>query len=423
MPRQQLCPTYIALIAFLTPSLPAFAGQEVTMDSYIQKTVEASPAATAIISEIQGMEANAIETEQRANPTLQADVTAATNNAPATSSNYGREVEVQLEQPLRGSDFGIRKNYALAIRAAKNGEQKARLLDLSHDATRAYTDLWLAQEKIALLDRLVADAKRQIKTVKQAVSQGFADKGEAQILITESNELDLQKQKLKAERRIFLNTFSRLAGMPAEDYTLAAPPARQLPANKDALTNIAANEASIRSLLLNRRAIAERRLDTAKADADIPEITPRADVRHDFTDGSSALLLGVKVQLPLWSRNQAETLRAQAEYTSTDRSLKALDEGDFSSVLENAWQSAKDDQNISEQYRISIVPGWRDVEKLTERKLELGQASIFDLWQARTKVLESETKSLEARRDAVEAVLTLENLTGAPFVTVSGKGK
>jgi outer membrane protein TolC len=169
--------------------------------------------------------------------------------------------------------------------------------------------------------------------------------------------------------------------------------------------------------------MAERRLAAAQADAALPEITPRADVRRDFTSGSSSLLLGVKVQLPLWSRNQAEAMRAQAEYASTDRSLKALDESNFSSVLENAWQSAQDDQNIAEQYRISIVPGWRDVEKLTEKKLGLGQASIFDLWQVRTKVLESETKSLEARQDAVEAVLTLENLTGAAFTAISEKGK
>jgi len=416
MTKKQSCLPGTALIAFLTISLPAFAGQDMTMDGYIQKTMEASPAAAAIIGEIQGMEANALEKEQRANPTLQADATAVRNNS-------GREVEIEFEQPLRGSDFGARKNYALAIRAVKNGEQKARLLDLAHDATRAYTDLWLAQEKIALLDSLVADAKRQIKVVQKAVSQGIADKGEAQILATEASELDLKKQKLASEHRILLNEFSRLAGMPVEDHALAAPPVRQLPGDKGMLENIAMNEASVRSLLTGRRAIAERRLATAKADADLPEVAPRAVVRHDFTGDSSSLLLGVRIQLPLWSRNQAETMRAQAEYTSTDRSLKALEESSFSSVLENAWQSAEDDQNIAEQYRTSIVPGWRDVENLTEKKLGLGQASIFDLWQVRTKVLESETKSLEAQQDAVEAVLTLENLTGAPFAAVAGKGK
>ena len=416
MTRQQSYPTCMALMAFLIISLPVFAGQEMTMDGYIQKTVDASPAAAAIIGEIQGMEAKATETEQHPNPTLQVDVATISNNS-------SREVEIQLEQPLRGSDFGVRKNYALAIRATKNGEQKARLLGLAHDATRAYLDLWLTQQKIAMLDRLVTDAKRQIKTVKQAVSQGIADKGEAEILVTESSELDLQKQKLKAEQRIFLNTFSRLAGIPSEEYALTAPPVRQLPDSKGTLISIAENEASIRSLLISSRSMAERRLATAKADADIPEITPRADIKHDSMNGSSSLSLGVRVQLPIWSRNQAETMRAQAEYTSASRSLEALDESNFSSALENAWQSAKDDQNIAEQYRISIVPGWRDVEKLTEKKMGLGQASIFDLWQARTKVLESETKCLEARQDAAEAVLALENLTGAPFATVSGKGK
>lgn len=416
MTKKQFFLPGAALIALLTISLPAFAGQVMTMDGYIQKTVEASPATAAILGEIQGMEANALETEQRANPSLQADVTAVRNNS-------GREVEVEFEQPLRGSDFGARKNYAMAIRAVKNGEQKTRLLNLAHDAARAYTDLWLSQEKMALLDRLIADAKRQAKAVKQAVSQGVVDQGEAQILVTEANELEIEKQKLQAEHRILLNAFTRLAGIPPEAYVLSAPPQRQLPESGAELSSISMNEASIRSLLTGRRAVAERRLATAKADAVLPEITPRAVARRDFTDDSSSLTVGVRVQLPIWSRNQAETLRAQAEFASTDRSLKVLDEDNFLTVLENAWQSAKDHQAIAERYRASIVPGWRDVAKLTEQKLSIGQASIFDLWQARSRVLESETKSLEARQTAVESVLTLENLTGTAFSIVSKKGK
>ena len=65
MIKKQFCLSGVAFIALLALSLPAFAGQEMTMDGYIQKTVEASPAAAAAIAEIQGMEATAIETGQR----------------------------------------------------------------------------------------------------------------------------------------------------------------------------------------------------------------------------------------------------------------------------------------------------------------------------------------------------------------------
>ena len=68
------------------------------------------------------------------------------------------------------------------------------------------------------------------------------------------------------------------------------------------------------------------------------------------------------------------------------------------------------------------MPSWRNVQKLTEKKLGLGQASVFDLWQTRTRVLDSETQALESRRAAVESVLTLENLSGVAFTAPVVKG-
>ena len=402
--------------ALLVGAPKAFAEPGITLDSYLQTTMTHSPEAATVMAEVQGLEANAIEAEQRSNPTLQADMT-------AVRKGTGRELEVELEQPLRGSDFGARKNYAIAIRATKNPEQKAKLLALSHEATRAYADLWLSQEKLSLVGRLAADAKRQMEIIKDAVAAGTTDSAEAKILSTEVAELELQKSFLSAERRTLLNAFVRLAGLPAKDYQLAVPPARELPKTTDMLVKMAENEASIRAILAGRRGIAERRLATAQADAVLPEIAPRAVLRKDFSNDKDSVLLGIRVALPLWSRNQAEVLRARADYESTGTALKALKENDFPAVLKNAWRAAKDSEVIASQYRNAVVPGWRDVEKLTESRLSVGQATIFDLWQARTRVLDSETKGLEARRAAVEAVLALENLAGVAFTGGSSKGE
>ncbi|MDE1153734.1 MAG: TolC family protein [Micavibrio sp.] len=403
----------VVLVSFALPAA-ALAEPGISLDAYIEKTMTHSPQAAVTMAEIQGIEANATEAEQRNNPTLQADIT-------SFRSGTGRELEVELEQPLRGSDFGSRTKYARAIRATKNAEQKAKLLALSHDATRAYTDLWLAQEKLALVGRLTTDARRQIKIVNSSVANGTGDSAEAKILSTEIAELELQKSSLSAERRTLLNAFIRLAGLAASEYQLATPPARELP-NADLLIKLASNEASARALLAGRRGIAERRLATAQADAALPEITPRAVLRKDFSNDSDSVLVGVRVALPIWSRNEAEVIRAKADYESTSSALRALEENNFPIVLKNAWQAAKDNEKIARQYRTAIVPGWREVEKLTESRLGVGQASIFDLWQARTKVFDSETKGLEARRSSVESVLTLENLTGIAFNGTAMKG-
>src|ERR1035437_9296774 len=233
---------WIAAMTTVPPAWSAEKSRVMSMDEYIQATLENSPQAAAIMADNRRREADAVEAGQLNNPDLKIDVTAATNNA-------GHQVNVELEQPLRGSDFGIRRSYASAIRSENNLENKARLLDLSHDAARAYMNLWLVLEGMAVIDRVTADAKQYAKVVKDASVQGLADKAEADIFSTEATELELQKSALVAEKQTLINAFSRLAGISAGDYRLAAPAVRKLSSSSAEFVRMADNEASVRSLL------------------------------------------------------------------------------------------------------------------------------------------------------------------------------
>lgn len=406
----------LALVIVITS--PAQAKEKINnidLESYVQNVIERSPEAASIMADAMRSEADAVESIQWNNPEIQIDTT-------VSRTGGGRDVEVELEQSLRGSDFGARRGYAQAIRILKEPEQKARLLDLSHEATRAYTDLWLAQKKIELLDRLVKDARRQSKAVTDAAAQGLTDKAESAIFTTEAEELALQRSALETEHKTLLIAFVRLSGLPSTDYNLAEPTQKTLPENAGALLALAESETSVKSILDGRLNVASRRMAVAKADASLPEFAPRAVLNRDFSEDSTTVSLGVRFALPVWSQNQAEILRARADYESTSRALQALSENDFPSVLASAWEAAQENRKIAEKYESSIVPSWRSVQKLTEKKLGLGQASVFDLWQTRTRVLESETQALESRRAAVESVLTLENLSGTAFTAQPVKG-
>lgn len=409
-----LCLLTLAVIT-VSPAQAKEKANKIGLEAYIQNVIERSPEAASVMADTMRSEADAIESIQWNNPEIQIDTTVARDEG-------GRDLEIEIEQPLRGSDFGARRGYAQAIRTLKEPEQKARLLDLSHEATRAYTDLWLAQEKINLLDRLVKDAKRQSKAVTNAAAQGLTDKAESAIFTTEAEELSLQRSALETEHQTLLIAFIRLSGLPSTDYTLDEPTQKILPENAGALLALAESETSVKSILNGRLNVASRRMAVAKADAALPEFAPRAVLNRDFSDDNTTVSLGIRFALPVWSQNQAEILRARADYESTNRALQALSENDFPSVLASAWEAAKENRKIADKYEGSIVPSWRNVQKLTEKKLGLGQASVFDLWQTRTRVLDSETQALESRRAAVESVLTLENLSGTAFTAQTVKG-
>lgn len=391
---------------------PAQAAEKpaIGLGAYVQSVLQGGPGAARIGAEIATQRAEGIEAAQIQNPELQVDITA------ARSGGAGREVEMEFEQPLRGSDFGMRNGYAGAVHASLGPERKARLLDLSHEAVRAYAELWGIQERIALIDRLVSDAGRQTKAVEEAAAQGLADAAETQILTTEAAELKLQKESLEAQRKTALASFVKLAGLRYADYKLDSPKLPSLPDSAAALLASAEGETSVRAILEGRSNVAERRLAVARADGALPGFAPRAVLSRDISSDSSAFKLGARVVLPVWSQNQGEILRARASFDEADSALRSLAANDYPAVLSSAWRGAVDAKRIADRYRDTVLPGWRGVQKLTEGKLRLGQASVFDLWQARARLLEAETKNLEARKEAVEAILSLESLAGKSFL-------
>lgn len=412
--RAVLCLLAMATI-IVTPAQAKEDQKRITLSDYVQDVVEHSPEAANIIADTLRSEADATESIQWNNPEIQIDSTVAKDNA-------GRDLEIEVEQPLRGSDFGARLGFAQAIQKLRKPEQKARLLDLSHQATRAYMDLWIAQEKVNLLTRLVKDAKRQSQTVIDAAAQGLTDKAESSIFTTEAEELTLQRSALAVEYKSLLIAFVRLSGLPSADYVLAKPEQKILPKNVGELLALSENESSVKAILTGRLNVASQRMAVAKANAALPELTPRAVLNQNFSEDSTALSLGVRFALPVWSQNQPEILRAKAEYQSTSAALQALSENDFPSVLALAWQTAQENQKIAHKYEKVVIPSWRNVQKLTENKLGQGQASVFDLWKIRARVLESEMQALESRRSAVESVLSLENLSGTAFSDSIVKG-
>lgn len=412
--RAVLCLLAMSIIV-ASPARAKEDQKRITLGDYVQDVVEHSPEAANIMADTLRSEADATESIQWNNPEIQIDTTVAKDNA-------GRDFEIELEQPLRGSDFGARLSFAQAIQTLKEPEQKARLLDLSHQATRAYMDLWAAQEKVNLLSRLVKDAKRQSQTVIDAAAQGLTDKAESSIFTTEAEELTLQRSALAAEYKGLLIAFVRLSGLPSGDYILAKPEQKILPKNAGELLVLSESESSVKAILSGRLNVASQRMAVAKADATLPEVTPRAVLNRNFSEDSTAMSLGVRFALPVWSQNQPEMMRAKADYQSTSAALQALSENDFPSVLALAWETAQENQKIADKYEKVVVPSWRNVQKLTENKLGQGQASVFDLWKIRARVLESEMQALESRRSAVESILTLENLSGTAFSTKTVKG-
>jgi outer membrane protein TolC len=89
-----------------------------------------------------------------------------------------------------------------------------------------------------------------------------------------------------------------------------------------------------------------------------------------------------------------------------------MNEHNFANVLAAAYEQAKATQISASTYRTKIVPAWNDVESITDRKFESGQASILDLFQMRERIVSVQSEALQTYLNSIEARIELESLIG-----------
>lgn len=394
----------ITALALLLPFQVPQA-ETLSLETVIEQALQNSPQTARILSDVADAEAEAFEIETPDNPRAEINITSFKDGID------NRTAEIELEQPLRLSNFGSRGNYAEALRRTASVEQKAQMLELIHTITRGYASYWALQEQEKILAANVDYANRKQRLVANAAKEGRVDASDAKIFKAEALRLEEQLRVIRARKASGAANLLRMAGMDQTSFDAERPISPEIP-DLSYLTGVAGNEGSIRSLLEARKALAERRYAVARQDAGFPKFAPRAVIKQDFDTDNTTVLLGVSIALPIWDRNNAEVSRAVAERRLAQSNLNALNEQNFANVLAAAYEQAKATQISASTYRNKILPAWNEVESITDKKFENGQASILDLFQMRERMVSVQSEALQTYLNSIEARIELESLIG-----------
>ena len=395
---------YILLLCAIFAPSQAVKAETLSLETMIEQALQNSPETARILNSYADTDAEAFEIETLSNPTAEINITAIEDDA-------SRSVGIEIEQPMRLSNFGSRASYADALRRTANNEQKAQMLELIHSITRGYASYWALQEQEKLLSTNVSYARKKQKLVERAAKDGRVDAADAKIFKAEALRLEEQLRVIRSRKINGAANLLRMAGMDQVKFDAKRPKSPEIP-DLTALTSIAGNEGSIRSLLESRKTLAERRYNVARQDAGFPEFAPRAVVERDLDEDSTAILFGVNIAIPIWDRNNAELSRSNAERRLAHSNLNALNEQNFANVLAASYEQAKATQISASTYRNQIVPSWNDVQSITDKKFENGQASILDLFQMRERIIGVQSEALQTYLNSIEARIELESLIG-----------
>jgi outer membrane protein TolC len=397
------------LVALFAP-IQAAKAETLSLETVIKQALQNSPETARILNSVADADAEAFEIETLQNPSAEIDFT-------AIEDNSSRSVGLEFEQPMRLSNFGSRGSYADALRRTASIEQKAQMLELIHSITRGYASYWALQEQENLLSENASYARKKQKLIERAAKEGRVDAVDAKIFKAEALRLDEHLRVVRARYSFGAANVLRMAGMDLTSFDATRPKSPEIPALAE-LTSLAGHEGSVRSLLESRKALAERRYNVARQDAGFPEFAPRAVIERDFDDDSTAILFGVNIAIPIWDRNNAELSRANAERRLAQSNLNALNEQNFANVLAASFEQAMATQISASTYRNKIVPSWNDVQSLTDKKFESGQASILDLIQMRERITDVQSEALQTYLNSIEARIELESLIGQSLADI-----
>ena len=152
---------------YVPESVPTPPGAlTLSLEEVIKRSLAHNPAVKQIDFELAEKLAEAFEVGVLDNPEATAD-------SLFEDGRGSPKWEIELEQPLRVSNFGARQSYAQHLEKLANLEQKAALLAVINEAVGLYFDFWLLQQRETFLKA----TERQVKAINHQVGHA-SERGE-----------------------------------------------------------------------------------------------------------------------------------------------------------------------------------------------------------------------------------------------------
>ena len=377
-----------------------------TLEQALRRSLRYNPEIAQLDAALADKLGRAIEAEVKLNPEFKV-----TGGYTSEIEGDGGEVEIELEQPLRPSDFGLRKTYASALRVAANLEQQADVLRVLNNIAVIYYRAWSLQERAALLAAAQGQAGDVLSTIEQQLAAGQSDVSQRSIFEAETARFAAELLAVRGERAGALAELGRATGIAAAEMRLARPSFPAIPST-GALAAFAESRSGIRRIALARRAAAAKSLTVARADAVFPEFAPGIVTSYGSRNEEAGFGISIAGRIPIWDRNQGEITRARGALEAADRELDSFDRVSLARSIEGRRQQVLNLQARADSFRDNVIPAYRAAYDAALAQFRAGQASTLQLFEVQKSLVEAQEKAFEYAVEALSARTQLEQLIG-----------
>lgn len=411
--RDEAAATAVVLVLVVSVASAATAGDPpsgtISLPAAVAAALLHDPSLAAYGFEQRALDARALQEGRLRNPTLSADL----ENVAATGGG-GEQVQatISLMQVLElGGKRAKRVTVARLDERVAGWEYERARLDTATRAFKAFVAALLAQERVALAERMRDLARESVGAVRRQVDAGAASPIEAA-----RAEAALAEAEAAVVRRVNENAASRSAlgavwGEPSARITriagtlgpLAAPPALA-----DVHPRLAATPDLARWSDVVARAEAGVVLESSRR---VPDVSVRFGARRFFGTDGNALVAEVSMPIPVFDRNTDAIVEAEARVERARAEQRAAAIGAAAAVhaAHAEMTTAFDDARRIER---TVLPRIRAALAETRRGYAAGGVRLLEVRDAERSIAEMESAHLEALARYHTAAAELERLTG-----------
>jgi len=418
--------SYFSLFFLATTVLTAAAGKPspISIPDLVSRTLAANPEIRFYEAEIAAARAGVITVGRQSNPELSLQT-----GPKRVSSSEGRSnglvFSAELAQPIEWPGrLGLRKaiaNRDLAL--AELGLERFRFHLASR--VRVLATTLAAQQDIADASGEVAARYASLREVMvQREPAGIAPQLEivtieAAALVAESGAASAKVSVQKA-----LLELNQLMGRRADTPLMVKRPVLDLKSapKLDALLASAMRnhyELRIRHAELEQQGF---KVELAKNER-YPAITVGPFVEVERTrkfEDETVAGIGISIPLPLWQNGKAEVTAAQARQVQAQATL-AVAQREVERLVTESLLLYQTQQSRLALWKGDATAKFSEAAALADRHFRLGAVPMSTFVELQDKYLEAVEAIHSTQTEALEAALTLEELTGAPGSLVTVK--
>lgn len=320
------------------------------------------------------------------------------------------EFEIILSQPFRLSHLGLRQKLGELIGKAAGVNQKLAILEFSQNIKLSFAKTWALESQ---LEKILQARKRlstSSKSITESSEKGLLPKSDVKLFQAQDKKLVAEIIGLEADILRSKAELIKLSGYNLAGRNLKKPELFAIVSENELLTRAQEGSIPVQERMQLLKKVASEQVRLAERDS-FPLLAPGLIYQHT-SDGIDQYGAGLKLQIPLFDRNQGERVKRKGEESAAQASALYYSGEAFNAELKTILASLQASKRQFELYDKEVIPALMDALKAYEEQLKSGQGNTFAIFQTQREIIDASSRSLELWTKALSAQSELSLLIG-----------